>query len=247
MEDFITPPKLRELGYSKYPELQALNAVYCTKMDHENRNLTVNKFWADWRGILEYLECVEEAKTLLLSIPSDNSIFGLQPPFIKYNSVALIFFAQATLDLLAVWLTGSYDLSNVKNSNLAFHKEKFKIDLVSKDSNFKVLFDNYELFIEYLSDYRNNWIHRMSGGAVITVDRDPNDIEAIFSVSSPASPTYFVDMPRRDALKIQELNQLSVEKYGKTLHAIDDFASEFANNIREIVLLSLNAALQKFQ
>ncbi len=77
-----------------------------------------------------------------------------------YHSRALVFLAQATLDL------------GVKGGDCAFHKCKFRRELAGKSEEFRRLVEDHEDFVKELTDYRMKWIHRVPGRRVLTLQED---------------------------------------------------------------------------
>lgn len=240
---FVLHPNLRDLDYNDNDAIIALNRQYA-KIDPIEPILHISLKWKDWKGILDYLACVEEARQLLKSFPSDKeSLYTMNQIEIKYHSTAMIFFCQATLDILAVWLKEAFNLDNVKNSNVAFHKEKFKEQLTLTANEFTPIFDTKGDFILTLSEFRNEWIHRFSGGAMLTTDDNINDPNAIITIQSPITPRYFE--ADNDREKVEKMNAFCIEKYGKTLYRIEEYADIFADNTKNIVLEILQVALNK--
>ncbi len=104
----LVPPYLQMLGYADLPEIRKL----------ANRALTVtpdginhDPIWISWRGLLEYVCCVEHAREMIKRLPTGHAIGSVDVIPAQYHSAALVFFAQATLDNLAVWSSQYLHLS----------------------------------------------------------------------------------------------------------------------------------------
>ncbi len=109
---YILPPYLL-LDYAREPAVVAY-VERAVKQDAE-RGLVRNATWLPWEGIFEYLANVEYARCCLQAKDGKSELLVL------YHSRALVFFAQATLDLVAAWLQKYLGLST-RGADTAFHK-----------------------------------------------------------------------------------------------------------------------------
>ncbi|MBT2603720.1 hypothetical protein J7E55_11905 [Bacillus sp. ISL-53] len=228
MVAMILTPYLSELGYEEFDSVQVLNSISWRETPDE---ILFIRPWDYWREIFEYLGCVEFAKSELLKLNSEYNLGLVHDAAFRYHSASLIFFSQAVLDNIAGWLC-SYKNITIHKSKIVFHKELFKNKLCEEIPSFQPFFKKYESLINDISNYRNEWIHRMIGGADIYTDKRPDDPEAKFEVMIPIDPTV-KKLKGEDYIKrVEELNL----EYGNWLYTLDEFTLKFGDGTKRFVL-----------
>jgi hypothetical protein len=234
------PPYLQHLGYGNIPCVVELSerAVVETPT-HIDENPT----WSPWRGIFEYIACVEYAREVLISLPEGRAIGGQHVVPARYNSAALVFFAQASLDNIAVWMSKLFKLKT-KGSNLAFHVRAFKEELQTIDPSIVHVITNHRKFINALKDYRKEWIHRLTGGANMFSDKIPSDPTCHTEIAVPIDPKInMFDGDRK--LYVKMVAKCKTDNNGRWLYTIKEFANIMANGTKEFSIDMLSQLLVK--
>jgi hypothetical protein len=232
------PPLLRELGYESISCIQALGRRGWSEV-RENF-IGIREKWAPWRGILEYLSFVELARVRLKALPTGKAIGGLHLLSARYESVALIFFAQATLDQVAVWLTQDMKLK-VAGSKRQLHKKEFRSALSvsgSKGAGIAASLDRYAQYLLELEQFRQIWIHSLPGGANGFMDRAP-DQGGIPEIAVPIDPT-IAEVPQ--AKYYEQVQRCREQNGGRWLYPIAEFADRFAEGTKSLTLSVLDGA-----
>jgi hypothetical protein len=220
---YLLPPLL----LSRYARNPAIVAYVNRAVKQDPKRGTVrNATWHRWEGIFEYLACVEYAWIHLQKNDQDEQR-------VLYHGRALIFFAQATLDLVAVWLRDQLGIE-AKGGNCAFHRKRFQEDLSSKSEEFRRLVDKHQEFVKELNEYRTEWIHRIPGRPILTLGED----KPYYSVPIDPSATIF------DAATESAKLKRSLERHGRHSYDISEFANRFAEGTRKLVLGALMASLR---
>lgn len=200
----------------------------------------VHENWAPWRGILEYLSFVELARFRLKALPTGSGIGGQHLLSARYESLALIFFAQATLDQIAAWLTRDLKLK-VPGRNRQLHKEDFRSALSNsglRGAGIAASLDKYEQYFSELEKFRQTWIHSLAGGAAGFSDRAP-DKGGIPEIAVPIDPT-IPEVPH--AKYVERVQKCREQNGGRWLYPIGEFADRFAEGTKSVTLSVLNAA-----
>ncbi len=179
------PPYLTQLGYGSIPSIITLADRAIFEGDEQ---ISVCKTWKPWRGIFEYICCVEYARYELHHLPEGRAIGTNDVVPARYNSASLVFFAQATLDNIAVWLSNQFDIP-VKGSHCAFHKNKFRKALTELDLKYEAILNKNLPYISKLEAFRQEWIHRLSGGAAILSNVSPADPNPKKEICVPIEPS----------------------------------------------------------
>jgi len=234
----LLPPDLQALHYGEIPVLAKLNEIsYLHKDDHIQPIYP----WAGVRDILEYLTCVEYAKTRLLALPTGRALGSINVTPARHDSASLVFFSQAALDNLAVWLNGVFELG-LKGNNVSFYKNQIKPLLNEKHQGFCLLLDEYEEFIQRLNSYRMEWLHRVAGGAQIYSDKSPSEPDANISIQVPIDPEIpsLVSEPKKYLKRIQKVQ---AKNSGQWLMPINEFAEYIQGNTKELVVRLLHEAV----
>lgn len=224
------PPYLTQLGYGSIDAFYELGnrAVF----EGEDQIIECPT-WKPWRGILEYLSCVEFARSELHQLPHGKEIGSIDVVPARYNSASLVFFAQATLDNIALWLSNHLSL-NVKGSDCAFHKTKFRENLVQYDSRFSGFIDNNSEYIEKLEKFRQEWIHRLSGGASVFSNAAPSDPDAKVEICVPIEPS--INLNGTDGKHyLKKVENCRKRNGGRWLYTIDEFADYMADGCKSLV------------
>lgn len=155
----IIPGYLQSLGYLEHSILRELSDRSFEEDVDVVRDI---KPWSELRNVFDYVECMEWAVRNLDSLPINGPGMDLTPA--RYDSASLVFFAQATLDNMAVWLNDAYSIG-LKGNEISFYKSKMRNKLVLIDEGFSKCLDEYSEFVGRLNGYRMLWLHRIAGGA----------------------------------------------------------------------------------
>jgi hypothetical protein len=222
------PSYLRQLGYANFPAVVELGRRAITiNPDHIQRNPP----WNRWRGIFEYLSCIEFARESLHALPTGRALGSVNIVPARYHSASLIFFARATLDNIAVWIADIFNLQT-KGSDCGFHKGKFRAELGQLDSELANVIEEHQEFLAELENYRQEWIHRLSGGAEVFSDKSPMDSDAKIEIAVPINPR--IDHESSSYLKM--VNKCRQKNSGRRLYPITEFADRMANGTRDFLL-----------
>jgi hypothetical protein len=128
--------------------------------------------WCRWQGLSEYLDCVAFADRMATEIPTGRALDLTHVTPGRFYSVAIVFFAQALIDNLAVWLCDASSLP-VSGGDRHFLSRRFKRELAKKWAHAAAVLTKHESFLEDTNKYRQVWIHTISGGAVPSADVNP--------------------------------------------------------------------------
>ena len=235
----LLPPDLQALGYYKIPVIAKLNELsYLHKDDHIQPIYP----WAEIRNIFEYVACVEYSKSRLLSLPTGRDLGSVNVTPARYDSASLVFFSQATLDNLAVWLNGVFELG-LRRNNISFYKNQIKLLLNKKHKDFGLLLNEYDDFIQKLNSYRMEWLHRMAGGARIYSDKAPSEPDANISIQIPIDPEIpsLANDPKKYRKRIQ---RVQAKNKGRWLMPIDEFAKYIHGNTKELLIKLLELTIK---
>lgn len=227
----LLPSDLRAIGYGELPVIMKLNELSYV---HEEDHIQQVYPWAGVRDILEYMTCVEFAKARLLELPTGRALGSVNITPARHDSASLVFFAQATLDNLAVWLNGVFEL-NLKGNNVSFYKKQIKSKLIEHNSDFTQVLDSYADFIQNLNSYRMEWLHRVAGGAQIYSDESPSEQEANISIQVPIDPEIpsLASEPKKYLKRIQKVQQ---KNGGRWLMPIDEFAVYIQSKTKDLLI-----------
>ena len=227
------PPYLQDLGYGNFAELIALGRVAVAET---STSVEIESRWASWRGILEYMACVEFARNSLRDLPVGRAIETIHARSARYHSASLIFFAQATLDNIAVWLSRTYALG-IKGSNCALHKSKFLKAVRALDNDLAEVLASHSSFLGELERFRRRWIHQLSGGARVFSDRTPMDSEAQPTIMIAMDPE--IDLDRHGSEYVQQVERCRQANGGKWFYGVVEFADKFADGTLDCLRGSL--------
>jgi hypothetical protein len=123
---------------------------------------------------LEYLSCVEFARHALKALPQGIEIGSVHKPAARYHAASLIFFSQATMDQIAVWLKREVPLV-INGRKCQLHKGELMTALIRKSQTglVEVLRKNGG-FLQEVERFRQTWIHSLAGGASGFMDKPPD-------------------------------------------------------------------------
>ena len=226
-------------GFEKIPVIQKINSM--SFIEREGAVYIVEP-WASLRGIFEYVACVEFAKERLLNLPKGKALGSINITPARYDSASMVFFAQASLDNLAVWLNGAFELG-LKGNNISFYKDKIKPALETKHGRFSSVLQKYAPFIANLNAYRMEWLHRLAGGAEIYSDKAPSDSGANISIQVPIDPT-IPSLASQPSLYLERIQKVQHENGGRWLIPIDEFAQYIRAKTIELVIEILEVTVE---
>lgn len=234
----LLPSYLQSLDYATYPQIRELSDRAITVTDGA---ILVDQIWFPWRGIFEYVACVEYAREMIKKLPTGNAIGSNAIVPAQYHSASLVFFAQATLDNTALWTIKHLNLK-VTGSNCAFHKTKFINELTKCCPTAAASMAQHVTFIEKLEKYRQFWIHRISGGARIFSNKSPSEPDAKIEIGVPINHSIgqFELDPKA---YIDTVAQTQTENGGEWLYPVTVFSDEITNGLRDFLLAFLTEAL----
>jgi hypothetical protein len=232
------PPYLQTLDYANLPGICELadramtvtvEAIHC------------DSAWSAWQGIFDYVSCVEYARENIKGMPVGGAIGSVDVVPARYHSASLVFFAQATLDNLAVWSNSRLNL-DVKGSDCAFHKSKFKQALAAKVPSMATALEASEPFFLKLESYRQEWIHRLAGGARVVSDMVPSALDAQFQIMVPINAA---DGGHEHDPKayLKAIARTRTNHGGRWLYPVAEFADEFTDSLKAFLGAFLVAAL----
>jgi len=129
---------------------------------------------------------------------------------------------QALIDNVAVWLCDAMPLS-VSGGERHFLSVPFMRELRRKQPTADEEFGKHRGFIEEVNQYRQVWIHTISGGAIPTSDIDP--------FANPETAQRFLGVPLDPAIQPDQENyrkrveQCAKRNDGRYLYRIENFTS----------------------
>ena len=227
----ILPSYLIQLGYESIPIVKELNS---RSFDEKDEHIDLVRPWSDLRNVFEYLSCVEYARRQILELPKGKAIGSVDIIPARYHSASLVFFCQAALDNLAVWLNSSHRCG-LKGTNVSFYKNEIKKSLSDIDKDYVALLDKHNKFIHRLNSYRMEWLHRLAGGAELYSDKNPADLEANISIQIPIDPQ--IPSLRGDPKEyLNRIRKVQRENKGRWLVPIEHFANEIAEETKNLIL-----------
>ena len=84
-ETLLLPPYLQSLGYATFPQVRELSDRAMT-VTAEGIHLDI--VWSPWRGIFEYVCCVEYAREMLKGLPTGPAIGSINVVPARYHSAS---------------------------------------------------------------------------------------------------------------------------------------------------------------
>jgi len=236
----FVPPYLYELGYQNFRSVIELGKRGAVLGD----SIGIRQEWAAWRGILEYVACVEYARRLLNEAVRSKITVGVVALTARYNAASLVFFGQASLDNIANWLNRRLSLK-LKASHCQLHKNGFRNALLQTAINARSIAETIQRHQKFLADlqrYRQIWIHSLSGGADAFSNKSPADGGVGF-FAVPLDPTISgfqeigMDEYARRVQRCRDANS------GEWLEPLENFAHRFAEGVKAVCLDVLTASL----
>jgi hypothetical protein len=228
------------LGYGEIPAIRELSTRESTL---RGDTLVVNSEWKAWRGILDYLACVEHARAELHRLPKGLALGSKDVVPAQYHAASMVFFAQAALDNLAEWLRERMN-SSLAHRDCVFHRERFREALAAYDPQLGALVVTRLPYIESLERYRHTWIHRISGGAQMYCDRNPGAPGAVPELCVPIDPRVFLGDAAAYASRVNAVCQAND---GVWLYPVGTFADQTANGCRDFLISVLERGLGLFK
>ena len=226
-------------GFEKIPVMQKINSMSFVEREDA---ISIVEPWASLRDIFEYVACVEFAKERLLNLPKGRTLGSINITSARYDSAAMVFFAQASLDNLAVWLNSAFDLG-LKGNNISFYKGKIRPALEEKHARFSSVLQKFDPFIANLNAYRMEWLHRIAGGAEIYSDKAPSDSSANISIQVPIDPK-IPSLASQPILYLERIQKVQHENGGRWLIPIDEFAKYIRTKTVELVIEILEVTVE---
>jgi hypothetical protein len=239
-ELIFVPPYLQQLGYAELPEMRELagRAQVITPTA-----ILGNPPWLRWRGILDYVCCVEYARQNIKALPRGRALGSVDQVPARYHSVSLVFFAQATLDNIAVWICDQLNIS-LSGSDRSFHKAKLEARLLSSAPNLAAVATKHTAYFAKLDNYRKHWIHSLTGGAVMYCDKNPGLPDARTEMMVPIDPAVYLHEYDRAAFP-KAVERTRKNNQGEWLYPIADFADEFADGLKSFLVEFIGAVLRE--
>lgn len=233
----LVPPYLQKLGYLENPSLIKL-AKKCFREED------FHPYWVEWRAMLEYICCLELAYSNVQNLPNGQLLmtedYNTEG---RYHTASIVFFSKAILDNLAMFLDDKYKM-NIKNGGKALNKPIFKKKILEKNKGIHEVLLLNSLFLDELTEYRNNWIHRLVGGAVVggsSKFRENGTFEDA-ELLIPMDPTF--NMSSFDNNKVIE--KMKKKNEGKYLVTAKEFTNEILDNTKKVFFEVMDNSLDLF-
>lgn len=223
----ILPPFLEAspAGYAEMPELLECARRSCAVTP---TYLLSDRVWSKWRPILDYVACVEMARQSIKKVTQGLALGSEDVVPAQYHSASLVFFAQAGLDNIALWACEHLGIG-ITGGDCAFHKPRFIKAAIAATPELADFFRTQDAYIRKLGMYRQEWIHRMAGGAQFFADAPPP--EGIPQLMVPMDPR----IHGTTADSIAEMERFRAANGGRWLYTIDEFASIMADGLRDFI------------
>ena len=234
----LLPSYLQSLGYATYPQIRELSDRAITVTDGA---IWSDLIWSPWGGIFEYVACVEYARGMIKILPTGGNLGSANIVPAQYNTASLVFFAQATLDNVALWTNKRLTLG-IGGSNCAFHKSTFKKALGTHCPTVAASVKQHEVFITKLEKYRQEWIHRLPGGAKMYSNKLPSEPDAKIEIMVPINPS-IGQFELDSKAYIKAVARTQTKNGGKWLYPVTEFSDDLTNGLRDFLLAFLTEAL----
>ena len=219
----FVPVELQRLGFQH-------NAIFSELADRGLKPITDGarqvQPWCRWRGTSTYLDCVAFADRSAKAIPTgkDLNLEHVTPG--QFYSASVIFFGQALLDNIAVWLCEALPLS-VRGGERHFLSTQFKRELKKREPSSAGIIAAHEPFVKEVNTYRQVWIHSLAGGAMPISDISPFE--------NPETANKYLGVPIEPAINFDQKNylkrieQCAMRHAGHYLYRIGDFTGRIFN------------------
>lgn len=239
----LLPPYLQDLGYCDIESLKKMNEVSVRAGDGN-----WHPYRVEWRGIFEYLACVEYARQSINNLPKGMElIYDHCNVQAKYHTASLVFFSKATFDVIAEWLNNKYDLK-AQFQNISLSKRSFQKELIAINANYSYFFKSHSAFLNKLSSYRTDWIHRIVGGAMIGGDKRPGDPDFTdnnIGVLIPLDSSINFHTTDSEAFK-KAIENTKKNNNGVYLQSADEFSKNILDNTKSIIFDIIDLSLPLF-
>lgn len=227
----IIPGHLHKLGFLDIPLLADLNQ---RSYKIQDETLVHIEPWASLRDVFEYVACMEYSVSMIDAIPSGRKLNSEYLTPARYDSVSLVLFAQATLDNLAAWLNKAFNIG-LKSAGVSFYKPNMAKALSAIDEDFGHCLADADAFIQRLNNYRMEWLHRMSGGAMLFCNVSPDDPNFDPAILVPLDPLVFT--LKNDTEKyLQRVEEIRAENNGEWLVSVSEFGHDIKEGVFKLIL-----------
>jgi hypothetical protein len=238
--NIFVPPYLNLLGYQNIDCVAELGKRGTVLGDI----IGIRRKWAAWRGVFEYVACVEYARHLLHDAVQSRSTGGLVALAGRYNAASLVFFGQAALDNVANWLNRRLSLK-LKGSHCQLRRRRFQdalLNTIPAGRSVVEAVQRHQKFLADLERCRQIWIHSLAGGANAYVDKSPAEGgTGFFAVPLDPSIGAFPEVDAGEyARKVQSCRDANS---GEWLEPLENFADRFADGVKAACLDLLTASL----
>ncbi|WP_313061621.1 hypothetical protein [Pseudomonas rhodesiae] len=231
----IIPSSLQDLGFLDIPLLADLNQ---RSYKVENEIYLSIEPWASLRDVFEYVACMEHSVSVIDKIPRGKELNSGYLTPARYDSVSLVLFAQATLDNLAAWLNRVFNIG-LKSAGVSFYWPNMARALTLIDGDYGNCLAEADAFIQRLNYYRMEWLHRMSGGAVLCFNAPPDDPSCYPEIMVPLDP--LVLTLQHDTEKyLQRIEAIRAEHDGEWMVPVSEFAHDIKEGVFKLILDLLN-------
>jgi len=237
LRSFFVPVELQRRGFQHKPIFAELAGRGFALV---NAGAVLVQPWCRWHGISTYLDCVAYADRSARSLPQgkDLNLTHVTPG--RFYSAAIVFFAQAMLDNIAVWLCDALPLS-VKGGDRHFLSSQFTRELKKKQGSSHALLEKHKAFVKEVNTYRQVWIHTLAGGAMPITDTNP--------FINPGTDDKFLRVPIDPAIQIgdenyqERIGQCAARNGGRYLYEISEFTGRIFESASTFYLDWLRFAL----
>src|SRR5579872_5187118 len=196
--------------------------------------------WCRWQGLSQYLDCVAFADRVARELPTGRDLDLTHVTPGRFYSVGIIFFTQALIDNVAMWLCDAVSLP-VSGGDRHFRSHRFTRELIRRLPPARTTLDEHRSFVEETNGYRQVWIHTIGGGAIPTSDVNP--------FLYPETDQKFLGVPLDPAIQPDQENyrqraeQCARKNGGRYLREIGTFTHNLFERSREFYLGWLRVAL----
>lgn len=242
IHDLFIPPYLQQLGYGS---ISCMIELGKKAISVKETHIETNPFWEEWRGIFEYICCVEYAYNAIFQLPKGIAIGSIDVVPSKYHSASMVFYSEAILDNISFWLKNKFNLQ-IQRTNCSLHKVEFQEQLISKNEKFNIIFDEHKSYLTLLNKYRNEWVHRLAGGAFVSSDKPPSDPHANIQIVVPIDPKVNI-FNTNSKEYLRRIEECKLNNNGKWLYTIDEFANIIRDGVKQLTIDILEVTLEIFK
>ncbi len=201
--------------------------------------------WCRWQGLSQYLDCVAFADRAARELPTGQLLDLTHVTPGRFYSVGIIFFTQALIDNVAVWLCDAASLP-VSGGDRHFLSTRLIRELIRKLPPARAELERHSAFVAETNRYRQVWIHTISGGAIPTSNLNPFE-------QHPGSAQKFLGVPLDPAIQPDQGNYLkraeecAMKNDGRYLDQIGSFTERLFEGTKQFYLGWLRLALDHIQ